>query len=64
VDIESAPLLSLAFFGSLGLMPVGPAPRRRDRRPRVAGNDHRVGSADLSGMIAATMTRPWFRAVE
>jgi hypothetical protein len=57
-------VISLDFFGSFGLMPIGLAlwgviAGVASPGPMIAG-----GALFSAGMIAVALTRPWLRAVE
>jgi DHA3 family tetracycline resistance protein-like MFS transporter len=57
-------VVSLDFFGSFGLMPVGLAFAAAVAGLASAGTIIASGALISAGMIAVTMTRPWLRAVE
>jgi MFS family permease len=57
-------VVSLDFFGSFGLMPVGLAFAAAIAGLASAGTIIAGGALVSATMIAVTMTRPWLRAVE
>jgi MFS family permease len=57
-------VVSLDFFGSFGLMPVGLAFAAAIATLASPGTIIAAGALISAGMIAVTMTRPWLRAVE
>jgi hypothetical protein len=57
-------VVSLDFFGSFGLMPVGLAFAAAVAGLASPGTIIASGALISAGMIALTMTRPWLRAVE
>jgi MFS family permease len=57
-------VVSLDFFGSFGLMPVGLAFAAAIAGLAPPGTIIASGALISAGMIAVTMTRPWLRAVE
>jgi MFS family permease len=57
-------VVSLDFFGSFGLMPVGLAFAAAIAGLASAGTIIAGGAIVSAAMIAVTMTRPWLRAVE
>jgi hypothetical protein len=57
-------VVSLDFFGSFGLMPVGLAFAAAVAGLASPGTIIASGALISAGMIAVTMTRPWLRAVE
>jgi MFS family permease len=57
-------VVSLDFFGSFGLMPVGLAFAAAVAGVASPGTIIASGALISAGMIAVTMTRPWLRAVE
>jgi len=57
-------VVSLDFFGSFGLMPVGLAFAAAVAGLASPGTIIASGAFISAGMIAVTMTRPWLRAVE
>jgi MFS family permease len=57
-------VVSLDFFGSFGLMPIGLAFAAGVATVASPGTIIAVGALISAGMIAITMTRPWLRAVE
>lgn len=57
-------VVSLDFFGSFGLMPVGLAFAAAVAGVASAGTIIATGALVSAAMIALTMTRPWLRAVE
>jgi MFS family permease len=57
-------VVSLDFFGSFGLMPIGLAFAAGIATVASPGTIIAVGALISAGMIAITMTRPWLRAVE
>jgi MFS family permease len=57
-------VVSLDFFGSFGLMPVGLAFAAATATLASPGTIIAAGALISAGMIAVTMTRPWLRAVE
>ena len=57
-------VVSLDFFGSFGLMPVGLAFAAAIAGLASPGTIIASGALISAGMIAVTMTRPWLRAVE
>jgi len=57
-------VVSLDFFGSFGLMPVGLAFAAAVAGLEAPGTIIASGALISAGMIALTMTRPWLRAVE
>jgi MFS family permease len=57
-------VVSLDFFGSFGLMPVGLAFAAAIAGLASAGTIIAGGAIVSAAMIALTMTRPWLRAVE
>ena len=57
-------VVSLDFFGSFGLMPVGLAFAAAVAGLASAGTLIAAGALVSAGMIAVTMTRPWLRRIE
>jgi MFS family permease len=57
-------VVSLDFFGSFGLMPVGLALAAGIAGLASPGEIIAAGALISAAMIAVTMTRPWLRAVE
>jgi MFS family permease len=57
-------VVSLDFFGSFGLMPIGLAFAAAIAGLASAGTIIAGGAIVSAAMIALTMTRPWLRAVE
>ena len=57
-------VVSLDFFGSFGLMPVGLAFAAAIAGLASAGTIIAAGALVSAALIALTMTRPWLRAVE
>ena len=57
-------VVSLDFFGSFGLMPVGLAFAAAIAGLASPGEIIAAGALISAAMIAVTMTRPWLRAVE
>jgi len=57
-------VVSLDFFGSFGLMPIGLAFAAAIAGLASAGTIIALGALVSAAMIAVTMTRPWLRAVE
>ena len=57
-------VVSLDFFGSFGLMPVGLAFAAAIAGIASAGTIIAAGALVSAALIAFTMTRPWLRAVE
>ena len=57
-------VVSLDFFGSFGLMPIGLAFAAAVAGLASPGTIIASGALISAGMIAVTMTRPWLRAVE
>jgi hypothetical protein len=56
--------VSLDFFGSFGLMPVGLAFAAAVAGLASPGTIIASGALISAAMIAVTMTRPWLRAVK
>ena len=56
--------MSLEFFGSFGLMPVGLAFAAGIASLAEPGTIIATGALPSAGLIAVTMTRPWLRAVD
>lgn len=57
-------VVSLDFFGSFGLMPVGLAVAAAVASLASPGTIIAAGALLSATMVAVTMTRPWLRAVE
>ena len=57
-------VVSLDFFGSFGLMPIGLAFAAAVAGLASPGTIIASGALVSAGLIAATMTRPWLRAVK
>jgi MFS family permease len=57
-------VVSLDFFGSFGLMPIGLAFAAAVAGLASAGTIIACGALVSAGLVAITMTRPWLRAVE
>jgi len=57
-------VVSLDFFGSFGLMPVGLAFAAGIASLAAPGTIIATGALLSAGLIAVTMTRPWLRAVD
>jgi MFS family permease len=57
-------VISLDFFGSFGLMPVGLALAAGIAGLAEPGTIIATGALVSAGMIAVTMTRPWLHAVD
>ena len=57
-------VVSLDFFGSFGLMPIGLAFAAAVAGLASAGTIIASGALVSAGLVAITMTRPWLRAVE
>jgi MFS family permease len=57
-------VVSLDFFGSFGLMPIGLAFAAAIAGLASAGTIIAFGALVSAALIAVTMTRPWLRAVE
>jgi DHA3 family tetracycline resistance protein-like MFS transporter len=57
-------VVSLDFFGSFGLMPVGLAFAAAIAGVASAGTIIAAGALASAALIGVTMTRPWLRAVE
>jgi hypothetical protein len=57
-------VVSLDFFGSFGLMPIGLGFAAAVAGLASPGTIIASGALISAGMIALTMTRPWLRAVE
>jgi hypothetical protein len=57
-------VVSLDFFGSFGLMPIGLAIWAGLAGLASPGPMIAAGALVSAGMIAVTLTRPWLRAVE
>jgi DHA3 family tetracycline resistance protein-like MFS transporter len=59
-----ARVVSLDFFGSFGLMPVGLAIWGALAGIAAPGPSIALGALVSAGMIAVALTRPWLRAVD
>jgi MFS transporter, DHA3 family, tetracycline resistance protein len=57
-------VVSLDFFGSFGLMPIGLAFAAAVAGLASPGTIIAAGALVSAGLFAITMTRPWLRAVE